>query len=191
MNLRRLDVSIFAVGVLFVALTAFVGARLYAFLNLNPPCPIRVYELTEGNIKEQVRQEHLKKAYARAARIAAFVYRQNGCRTTFAALTGKYAVDLGISPRILAALVFVESSCNPNVVSTRASVGLTQVNEKVWKYSWKTLKDPDRNLKIGATILAKYVHLYGLVEGLHHYNGLGNPTNEYAERVFDAAGLTL
>jgi soluble lytic murein transglycosylase-like protein len=188
---RQLDLYIFAVGVLLVALTVNLGMQLYVLLNIDPPRAIRVHEPTEENIKEQVRQEHLKKAYARAARIAAMVYRKNGCRETFADLTGRYAVDLGISPRILAALVFVESSCNPNVVSTRASVGLTQVNEKVWKYSWKTLKDPDKNLKIGATILAKYVHKYGLVEGLHAYNGFGNHTNEYAQRVFDAAGLEL
>jgi hypothetical protein len=185
---KQLDYLVLAFGSLFLALTLQVGQRLIGLFGTDAPRPIQLHLLTEGDIKEQVRQDRLKKAYARASRIAATVYRQNGCRATFADLTGRYAVDLGISPRILAALVFVESSCNPNVVSTRDSVGLTQVNPKVWKYSRKTLKDPETNLKIGATILARYIRQYGLVEGLHAYNGFGDPTDSYSTKVLVAAG---
>lgn len=185
----ELDTLIFVVGTLFVMLTAQVSCRLYEFFCPAAPQAAAMQPLTPAEIKQQVKQERLAKAYKKASRAAAQVYQRNGCRSTFADLTGQYAVDLGISPRILAALVFVESSCNPNAVSGRSSVGLTQINPKVWKYSHATLKNPEKNLEIGATILANYIHRYGLVEGLHAYNGFGNHINTYAARVLTAAGM--
>jgi soluble lytic murein transglycosylase-like protein len=185
----QLDTLILIFGVLFVALTGELGSRLYDFLAVEPPSAIRIQMPSEANIKEQVRQELRAKQYKRAARIAAAVYKSNGCKATYADLTGRFAVEFGINPRILAALVFVESTCRATAVSGRDSVGLTQVNPRVWKYSRKALLDPETNMKIGASILAGYTHKYGLVEGLHHYNGLGDQTNGYAMRVFQAAGM--
>ena len=187
----QLDMLVLIFGVLFVALTGEIGSRLYGILNVEPPSAIRAQVPTEANIKEQLRQERLEKQYKRAARIAAVIYKANGCRTTYADLTGRFAVDYGINPRILAALVYVESSCRPNAVSGRDSVGLTQVNPRVWKYSRKALLDPENNMKIGAGILAGYVRQFGLIEGLHHYNGMGDVTEGYAQRIFDAAGMSI
>ena len=153
------------------------------------PQGITVKILTENGIKEEVKFERKQREYKQAAAIAGRVYRQLGCRQTYAAATGKAAVEFGVSPRILAAVVFVESSCNPAAVSGRDSVGLTQVNPRVWHYNRKDLKDPERNLRIGASILASYMRRFGLVEGLHHYNGLGNPSTEYATKVLTAAGM--
>lgn len=154
------------------------------------PNSIRVFAPTEQSIKQEMKREQLRKQYRQAEKAAAQVYRRNGCRGTFAGITGQVAIDYGISPRVLAALVFVESSCRPNAGFKQASVGLTQVNTAVWKLSKAQLRDPEKNLRIGASILASYVHRFGLVEGLHHYNGLGNPSNSYAEKVLSAAGLS-
>ena len=154
-----------------------------------PPEPISVSIPTESSIKEEVKIERRAKAYQAASRIAAQVYRRNGCGPTYAEATGRVAVDYGLSPRILAALVFVESSCNPNAMSD-SSVGLTQVNAKVWKHSRKELKNPEINLRIGAGILASNVHKYGLVKGLHAYNGFGDETDFYSNKILTAAGLS-
>lgn len=170
-----------------------IGVLLFGALFGQPPapCPIRVVAPTEQSVIREMKFEQLQKQYQRATATARQVYRKNHCRGDFADITGRAAVDFGISPRVLAALVFVESTCRPNAISGRKSVGLTQVNPLVWKYTRAELRDPKRNLEIGASILASYVHRFGLVEGLHHYNGLGNPTNEYAEKVLTAAGISI
>ena len=156
----------------------------------QPALPsIKVAAPTEQSVKEEMHREQREKQYLKAAAVARMVYRRNHCRATFADATGQAAVDYGVSPRILAALVFVESSCNPNAVSGRDSVGLAQINPRIWKFSKVELVDPRRNLRIGASILASYIHRYGLKEGLHAYNGFGNPTDSYANKVLTAAGL--
>ena len=158
------------------------------FINLQAPKPIQVKAPTEQSIREDMRHEQQLRQYKSASIAASKVYRKNGCKSGLAEITGRIAVEQGISARVLAALVFVESSCNPNAVSRRDGVGLTQVNSKVWHYSQAELKNPNRNLEIGASILASYVRRYGLKEGLHHYNGMGNITNYYSRKVLKVAG---
>src|SRR5690242_7233211 len=97
----------------------------------DAPEPILVSAPTEASIKEEVKIERRAKEYQKARRIAEQVYRRNGCRATYAEGTGRAAVDFGLSPRVLAALVFVESSCRPAAVSGRNSIGLLQVNPAV------------------------------------------------------------
>jgi soluble lytic murein transglycosylase-like protein len=170
--------------------TALAGMAI-RYQDPGQPKGITVKAPTEQSIKEEVTRERRTKAYQNASRAAAQVLRHNGCSARFAEDVGRTAVDYGISSRILAALVFVESSCNPNATSTSDSVGLTQVNPKVWHYSRSALRNPQRNLEIGAGILSGYVKRYGLVEGLHAYNGFGNPTDEYSRKVLTAAGIQV
>lgn len=161
------------------------------FINPDGPEPIKVKAPSEQNLKEEMKHERREREYQRAAAYAQLVYRRNGCRPTFAAETGRAAVDYGVPAGVLAALVFVESSCNPNAVSNRDGVGLCQVNTRVWHYSQTDLRNPNRNLRIGASILASYVHRFGLKEGLHHFNGLGNPTDSYSNKILTTAGILV
>lgn len=157
-------------------------------IAVEPPTANAI-EALKTNIRMDIERKFQEKRYEKAAIIARLVYRHNHINPALAELTGRVAVDTGISPRILAALVFVESSGRANALSPdRRSVGLTQVNTRVWHYTQAQLLKPEANLRIGASILAAYVHRYGLLEGLHHYNGLGNPTNEYALHVLAVAG---
>lgn len=155
----------------------------------DAPEPISVSAPTEVSIKEEVKSERQEKAIKQATKAAKQVYRKSSHCRGLGELTGRAAVEYGISPRLLAAVVFVESSCNPNAVSGRNSVGLTQVNPKVWGHR-RDLKDPEVNLRIGASILASYTRRFGLVEGLHHYNGYSEVHgHEYVNKVLTAAGL--
>lgn len=154
------------------------------------PQPKPIVPVTAAQIKEGVRIEQNQKKIRQAVSIAAQVYRRNGCKPTYAESTGRVAVEFGLSARVLAGLVFVESSCNPSARSGSDSIGLTQVNPKVWGHR-KDLRDPEKNLRIGASILAGYIHRFGLVKGLHAYNGFGNSTNEYAEKVLAAGGIKV
>tara|TARA_Y100000004_G_C8948986_1_gene427585 strand:+ start:603 stop:1079 length:477 start_codon:yes stop_codon:yes gene_type:complete len=80
-----------------------------------------------------------------------------------------HAVKNDIEPELLAALIFVESSFYPNVVSSAAACGLTQVVPK-WtggpetkgvKYTCRQLKDPETSIKVGAQILSYNIKVYG------------------------------
>ena len=153
------------------------------------PEVIQVNLPTEVQIKEEVKIERQDKAIRRAVASARLVYRRNGCKDTYSEVTGRTAYESGISPRLLAALVFVESSCRATAVSGANSIGLLQVNPRVWGHR-RDLKDPQTNLRIGADILVNYVHQYGVVEGLHHYNGYSEVHEHvYVNKVLTAAGM--
>jgi Transglycosylase SLT domain len=125
--------------------------------------------------------------YQIAKQQAARVLVANGCSDTYADAVSRAAVDHGMSPRIMAGLAFVESSCNPNAVSNKGAVGLLQINIAVWHVSRKQALDPEFNLDKGTAILAEYVRERGIQEGLHSYNGLGDSSNQYAHKVLVAA----
>lgn len=133
---------------------------------------------------QQAIEQQIK--YQNAAKIAAQVYKANGCTTTWAEQTAKAAVDNHLPVRVVSGLVYVESSCRPTAVSSRGAVGLMQVNPHVWHFSRTELRNPARNLEIGSQILAGYVHRSGLRGGLHRFNGLGDD-GTYAVRVLEAA----
>jgi hypothetical protein len=179
------------VKTLLLGLTILYGAAYWALPSMTPPEPIKVTPLTPEQIDQQVQKERKQIEYDAAENIAAVVMRRNGCSDEFAEAVGQSAVDNGVSPRVLASLTFVESSCKADAVSDRNSVGLTQVNPRVWKFSKVELMDPYRNAQIGGRILAEYVHKYGLKEGLHHYNGLGDETDEYSTKVLLCAGYKV
>src|SRR5271157_6339545 len=177
-----------AVLLLILILSALTGSVAH-YMEPAVPTPISVQAPTERSIKEEVKIERKQRQYRQASQTAARVYRRLGCRATYADATGRIAVDFGLSPRLLAGLVFVESSCNPNATDHRGSIGLMQVNTKTWKYTKNQLKDPESNLRIGSSILSTYIHRYGLVKGLHAYNGFGIHTEVYSTKVLVAAGL--
>lgn len=183
-----------AVAVMLMISSALAGSMV-RYGEPEAPKPVPVRSLTEGSIKNDFKlewkQRQQQRRISQSVAGATAVYRRVGCPTTYADATGRVALEYGVPSRVLAAVVFVESSCNPRAVSSRESVGLAQVNYKVWKYKKAELRDPQRNLEIGARILAGYIHRYGLVEGLHAYNGFGNPSEEYATKVLAAAGVKV
>ena len=170
-------------------LSALLAFASY-FIEPAAPGQVSVVRPTEQSIREGMKHEQLEKQYKRAALAAGMVYRRNGCGQGFAEETGRAAIHYGIPPPVLAAVVFVESSCNPNAVSHTGDIGLTQVHYKVWRqHTREEYFNPTVNLEMGAQILSTYVRTYGLREGLHAYNGLSCPTNEYAEKVLSKAGI--
>jgi hypothetical protein len=159
----------------------------------SPPSPKTpsVVRMTETSIREDYKIEDRQKRLRRATSEAEKVYRRHGCGSKYAAFTGQAAIDYGLLPKLLAALVYVESSCRPNARDGFGSVGLTQVNPKVWGHKAQ-LQDPETNIRIGAKILAGYVSRFGLVEGLHRYNGYSEVHEHiYVKKVLTAAGFSV
>lgn len=177
-----------------LATTLFVGALVVPGLASIPE-PIKIVPVTEAQIKEGVKNDKQAKIHAkaikRATAAAREVYRRNGCSDSFSDLTGRTAYESGLSPRLLAAVVFVESSCRPDAVSGRDSIGLMQVNPKIWGHR-KDLKDPEKNMKLGASILASYIRQFGIIEGLHHYNGYSEiHEHSYVNKVLAAGQIVV
>lgn len=79
------------------------------------------------------------------------------------------AVKNDIEPELLAAMIFVESSFRPSVVSSANACGLTQVvprwtggpETKGIKYKCQQLKDPETSIRVGAQILSYAIKFYG------------------------------
>ena len=97
--------------------------------------------------------------------------------------------DEHVSPDILTALIVVESSADPEAVSSKGAVGLTQVMPHIWRYDKKTLKDLYKNIEAGSSILRYYVKTHGLKGGLSAYNcGQKRGSLRYASKVMRIAG---
>jgi soluble lytic murein transglycosylase-like protein len=124
--------------------------------------------------------------YGAATEAAASVLVANGCSDAYASPAGHAAVDNGIWPRVVAAVIVIESSCRPLAVSTEGAIGLMQVNPRVWRHNRHELENPEANIRIGTKILADYIRPRGLREGLHRYNGTGDD-GRYGAHVLFAA----
>lgn len=124
---------------------------------------------------------------------------QQGCQNADIDLiteVSNAAVNVGLDPKLVAAEVAIESSCNPMAVSNRGAVGLLQVHVKTWqvKYDFSRINlfDAHQNLKVGTQVLAGYVERYGLRDGVRHYNGMGVDCSTcdagYTQKVLSLTG---
>jgi soluble lytic murein transglycosylase-like protein len=167
---------------------------LWGTQRLYVPAPTvpTMQAVTAEQLNKQFRSEAKTKEIHRQALIAHELFRKHHYNLTHADLIAKYAIEHHIPVRLLAAVVFVESKGNARAVYGGADFGLMQINIKTWKkYSVRQLMDPEFNLKVGSQILGTYIHLFGFVEGLHHYNGMNKADNSYAKSVYEIAGMQM
>jgi hypothetical protein len=175
-----------------IVVTGFVVLGIASLFQGPPaPKPIKTVPVTEAQIRDGVKNEQKAKAVKRAIATARQVYRRNHVSEAYSEATGRVAVEAGLSPRLLAAVVVVESHGNPKAISNRNSIGLMQVNPLVWGHK-KDLTNPEKNITIGASILVSYVRRFGLVEGLHHYNGYSDVHEHvYVNKVLEAGQIVV
>lgn len=173
-----------------VAYTLFFVIAAISHQFFQPaPKPIRFVPITQQQIDEDVKRERQEKEFKKAVAAVRMVYRRNHVSEAYVEITAKAAIKAGISPRLLAGVVTVESHGNTKAKDGCGSFGLMQVNSKIWGHR-KELTDPEKNLQIGSRILANYVHRFGLIEGLHHYNGYSEIHGHvYVGKVLTAGGL--
>lgn len=169
-------------------MSVFAAFYFAAYAPGPTPPPVKTTPPTIASMNREIAHDRLMRRYHTAEVVARRIYRENGCDSKWASPTARAAVDFNIPVSVLSALVFVESSCRPNIVSTKGAIGLAQINPRVWHYSPNELRDPEINLRAGASILVYYVHQSGLREGLHRYNGLGDASDDYSNRVLVIAG---
>ena len=107
-------------------------------------------------------------------------------RHTLRELATVIAHKQGLDPKLVRAVVTVESSWRPGARSRKDALGLMQVHHPTWrhKHTRTDLLDPERNLMAGTDILRKYLNESStLKEALRKYSG-GEP--EYYEKVMRA-----
>jgi soluble lytic murein transglycosylase-like protein len=178
---------------LFMMVFSGLGGLVGRYSDVEAPAPIHTKMISEQEIRDGVKHERAERAAKirmdQAVSLARITYRTNGCNDKFAQLTARVALDYGLNPRVLAAVVVAESSARPDAVSG-PDIGLMQINTKVWKhYTRAELRDPEQNMRIGARILKNCINQYGLVEGLHAYNGFGRQDDAYSTAVLAKAGM--
>jgi len=181
---------------LLAVLMLFQGVIGYAVLmdpGTAPKTP-QVQAITERVITDEFVKEQKQLQYDAAENVAARVMKRHGCDDEYAELVGHAAVDERIPARLIAAVMVLESTCRPSVVSHSDGVGLMQVVPKIWHVSKKKLLDPKFNVQFATHhVLAPMIRTYGVREGLHHYNGMGVGcsacSDDYPERVMAVAGV--
>ena len=107
-------------------------------------------------------------------------------RHTLRQLATVIAHKQGLDPKLVRAVVTVESSWRPSARSSKDALGLMQVHHPTWRHKHTRLEllDPERNLLAGTAILRKYLNESStLKEALRKYSG-GEP--EYYEKVMRA-----
>jgi soluble lytic murein transglycosylase-like protein len=107
-------------------------------------------------------------------------------RHTLRELATVIAHKQGLDPKLVRAVVTVESSWRPGARSSKDALGLMQVHHPTWrhKHTRRDLLDPELNLLAGTAILRKYMDESStLKEALRKYSG-GEP--EYYEKVMRA-----
>ena len=106
------------------------------------------------------------------------------------------AESYGISPKLVKAIIEVESGGNANAVGDNGnSLGLMQIQPRYHAQRLKegeSLLDPKVNVRVGCEILSEIMAKYGtLDEALTVYNaGHDTGSREYANRVYEELSKT-
>lgn len=103
----------------------------------------------------------------------------------------RHAREKKLDPKLVAAIIVVESHGNPTAISEAKSVGLMQVHIPTWggviDFTERNPFDPEVNIDVGTTILADYLKRYkDLGTALTAYEGNRDPdTSEYLAKVME------
>ena len=86
-------------------------------------------------------------------------------------------------PRLLLAIVGVESSWRPWAIGDHGEIGLCQVRPDMHGPGSAALLDPEVNLRTAGALLERHVARFGMLAGVARYNGAGPEAEKYAARV--------
>jgi len=102
--------------------------------------------------------------------------RHHGCEN-LSPLVARASMRFPVSPRLIAAVIVRESSCNPNAVSSKGACGLMQVHIAAWshKYDFSSVNpfNKQASIMVGTEILSDLIQQYGVENALRRYNGTG------------------
>ena len=174
MNITQKQARTVAIPMVFLMITSIIFYAAKTDPHMRPQAPV-VHAAVVDQPMYQTKQ------FAASLDVTRVFGRSQGCAEADPKLISDIAAEAIASntdPRILAALVAVESACDPMAVSNRGAIGLTQVRAKVWKDKFDfagkvNLLNPADNLHAGAMILGSLIKQYGTLEGVRRYQGDG------------------
>jgi soluble lytic murein transglycosylase-like protein len=83
----------------------------------------------------------------------------------------RYSQEFGVDPELVRAVLFVESSGKPNIVSRKGARGLMQLTRATADYmNVKNVFDPEENIKAGVKYIAWLIKKYDETNALLAYN---------------------
>lgn len=163
-------------GVLALILTVAVlalpntAASSLEVMKANMANPVSL-EYT-GGLEESVTAERLKEALYWGRQVAAVNRSLTRLETAeIGKAVLKYSEEYGLSPRLIVAVIKVESSGRVRAVSNRGAQGLMQVMP-FWKDELGiegSLFDIDTNIMAGSRIMSGYIKRHGYEEGIARY----------------------
>jgi len=165
---RRGRFKVWALSILFLAGSCglfFVGWKLHG----------RVFNLRVG------------RAYESALQVLKQTQRPQAEQERYASAIARNAVEKGLSPAVVSAIVVVESSGNPLTVSPSGDLGLMQVNARIharhFDFEKRNLLNPEENIDVGTSILKTMADRHGNEKAIQAYKGLLPEKREYSVRV--------
>jgi len=136
--------------------------------------------------EEQLKQEKI---------VHATLYKHSGIKpeqiNRLTKIIVRNAQNKKLDPKLVAAIIVVESHGNPTAISEAKSVGLMQVHVPTWggviDFTERNPFDPEVNIDLGTTILAEYLKRYkDLDTALAAYEGTHDPEmSEYLTKVME------
>ena len=180
-----------SLGLALLVSSMYLGAAYLWSVSpgqVAPPVPIQAPSAAQ--ITRYMAQDRLQAQYRQAEATLARQFKAEGCSDQYAGLAAEAAVDNHLPPR---------SRRCPDISSSRAAdqtpylprrgdrahAGIAQ---NMAPMEPGALRSPQTNIQAGTLILASYVRESGLREGLHRFNGLGDPNQDYSDRVMQVAG---
>jgi soluble lytic murein transglycosylase-like protein len=127
------------------------------------------------------------RAYESALQVLKQTQRPQAEQERYASAIARNAVEKGLSPAVVSAIVVVESSGNPLTVSPSGDLGLMQVNARIharqFDFERRNLLNPEENIDVGTSILKAMADRHGNEKAIQAYNGLLPEKREYSVRV--------
>jgi soluble lytic murein transglycosylase-like protein len=145
----------------------------------------------------RVRNLRVGRAYDSARQVLKQTQRPLVEQERYALTIARRAVEKGLNPAVVSAIVVVESGGNPLTVSPSGDLGLMQVNARIhashFDFEKRNLLNPEENIDVGTTILKTMADRHGSEKAIQAYNGLLPEKREYSVRVqavLDRAGFS-
>jgi soluble lytic murein transglycosylase-like protein len=169
---------------LFLAVPVYLGRQVWRFFH--PSLSYRAKAFSPEQLSKFYADELASRKRTEQILRVAHLYNNNGCDASLSELT----VDAAgrFDPMVLAAMVVVESKCNPEAISRKGAIGLTQIMPfNVPPHEICRLLEPEYSIKTGASIITDLTGRHGLRRGLALYNGQGLEAERYADFVLAVA----
>jgi len=181
--------SLFFMGVLSSLIFAFPISTGFIFSDIEPTPPAVRPQIAEAGLLPVMIDPSIRSI----DHLLSFYNVEPGLRSRVSKAVVESGKKYNLDPKLIAAIVIVESRANPFAISAADSVGVMQIHLPTWgttadRENLNLFKVED-NVRLGAWILGGYVSRYGLWEGVMRYKGWNDSPEsqghaaEYMEKV--------